>query len=239
MSGHSKWSTIKRQKAVNDQAKGKLFSKLVKAISIAVKTGGGSDPDMNPKLRVAIDAAKASNMPSANIDRAISRASTENENLEELVYEGYGPGGVGIIIEVTTDSRNRAAAEIKHIFDRNEGSLGSPGSVAHQFMQKGYILIGKSLDAEEQMLELIDLGVDDIEETEDGIEIFVNPTELYANVDKLKEAGYVIKTSELIQKPTHTMEIADESVSKKVINLLTALDDHDDVQKVYTNADLS
>lgn len=140
MSGHSKWSTIKRQKAVTDQARGKIFSKLSKAISVAVKTGGSDNPDFNPKLRVAVETAKASNMPKSNIDRAIQRAS-EVGDLTEVLYEGFGPYGVGVVVEATTDNKNRTSQEIKTIFDRSGGNLGGPGSVMFNFVKKGMIII--------------------------------------------------------------------------------------------------
>jgi len=238
MSGHSKWATIKHQKAANDAARGKLFSKLVKAIQIAVKTGGGTSPDTNPKLRVAIDAARAANMPKDNIDRAISRASGEAANVEELTYEGFGPEGVGVLVQVATDNRNRTGQEIKNLFERSGGSLAGPGSVSHNFEPKGYILIEKKPDSDAQMLELIDLGVEDVEASQEGIEVYTGPTTLFDLREKLEASGHKVLQTELIQKPKTHLDLKGES-SDKVLKLLDSLDDHDDVQKLFTNADFA
>lgn len=236
MSGHSKWSTIKRQKAANDSVKGKVFGKLVKGISVAVKTGGGSDPNMNPKLRMAIDAAKAFNMPKENIDRAINKASSENENIEEILYEGFGPFGVGILIEAATDNRNRTGREIKNLLDKSGGSLGQPGSVSHGFSVKGLITIKKEANFEDQLLKLIDLGINDFDEADDAIEIYTNPTDLWALRTKIEESGVAVLKSELVKIPAVYTQISEDQ-KEAILNLLSALDEHDDVQNVYTNAD--
>jgi YebC/PmpR family DNA-binding regulatory protein len=238
MSGHSKWSTIKRQKETKDKARGKLFSKLAKAISVAVKTGGGADPDSNYKLRIAIDAARQASMPKQNIERAISRSDTESESIEEVFYEGFGPSGIAVIVKVATDNRNRTGQEIKNVFERAGGNLAGPGSVSFNFESKGMILVKKGSDVEQQMLKLIDLGVEEMEESEDGIEIFTNPQELFNFSQKLEEAGFVIIKSELIEKPRNFIKIEDIEVAKKVLNFLDNLEEHEDVQDVYTNFDI-
>lgn len=237
MSGHSKWSTIKHKKAATDAAKGKLFSRLVKAISIAVKTGGGDNPDSNAKLRVAIDAAKAANMPKANIDRAITKATSEGEGLEEMTYEGFGPGGFGVIVEVATDNRNRTGQEIKTIFDKSGGQLAGPGAVSYNFEPKGYLLIEKSENPDGQMLTLIDLGVEDVEETEEGIEIYVSPGDLFEIKNKIEEKGFKVDSAELVQKPK-TLQILEGEKAQKAVDFLDRLDEHDDVQKVFANLDV-
>ncbi len=236
VSGHSKWSTIKRQKEANDQVKGKVFSKLVSSIAVAVKTGGGADPEANYKLRIAIDTAKAANMPKQNIERAIQKASSEGGALEEVQYEGFGPAGVGILVEAATDNRNRTGAEIKNIFEKRGGSFGSPGSVAFNFEKQGLLLLQKGEQVEEQMLTLMDFDLLDLKETDDGIEAYVAANKLYDAKVKLENAGFIIKTTELVQIPKTMVEIQDPATEQKVINLLEALEDHDDVQKVFVNA---
>lgn len=238
MSGHSKWSTIKRQKETNDAARGKLFSKLSKAIAIAAKTGGGTNPETNYKLRIAIDQAKAANMPKANIERVLTKAG-DNSSLEELKYEGFGPFGVSVILAVATDNKNRSAQEIKSIFDKNGGRLAGPGAVSFNFEPKGFVMVEKSPNVEEQMLQLIDLGVEDVEEVIDGIEIYVEPENLSGLKKALEKAGFSIAISDLIQKPKIYKKITDPKESAKLINLLAKLDDHEDVQKVFANADIS
>ncbi len=237
MSGHSKWSTIKRQKEATDIAKGKIFSKLSKAISIAVKTGGSDDPAMNSKLRVAIDQAKASNMPKANIERAISKAS-EHKDLEEVTYEGFGPDGVAVIVEAATDNRNRTSQAIKSIFDRGGGSMAGPGAVKFNFETKGYLAVEKNGDTDEQMLALIDAGAQDVEEDDSILEVYVDASHLHDVKTKIEDLGFIVKEFELIQKPKVLQKIDNKEKGEKVINLLEKLSDHDDVQKVFANADI-
>ncbi len=237
MSGHSKWSTIKRQKEANDQAKGKVFSKLVNAISVAVKTGGGVDPETNHKLRMAIDSAKAANMPKQNIDRAIENAGRSGEILEEVMYEGFGPEGVGILVEAATDNRNRTGAEIRNIFEKRGGNLGTPGSVSFNFEKQGFLLIQKESDVETQMLSLMDFDLLDLKEADDGIEIYVHANKLYETKTDLEKQGYNVSKAELVQVPKTTLNISKEA-SLKLTGLLEALEDHDDVQKVFVNAEL-
>lgn len=233
MSGHSKWATIHRAKEVKDQARGKLFSKYARIITIAAKTGGGPNPDSNFKLRDAIDKARSVNMPKDNIDRAISKAS-EAGDLQEVVYEGFAPHGVSVIVEAATDNKNRTVAEIKHMFDKAGGSLGGPGSVAYNFDHKGLLLVQKDSDADTQMLQLIDLGAGDIVDAGGELEVYVDPMETRQMRDKLESAGIKVTSSELVMKPKTTMTLSEEE-SDKVIALLDQLEDHDDVQKVFAN----
>lgn len=235
MSGHSKWSTIKRQKEINDNAKGKIFTKLGLAISVAVKTGGSADPEMNPKLRMAIDAARASNMPKDNIERAVNKAK-EKGDLEEITYEGFGPNGVGIIVEAATDNRNRTAQEIKNIFEKGGGSMAGPGAVSFGFKQCGYILVEKSGNSEEQTLLLIDSGADDVEESDDSFELYTSIDNLNQVRDFLQSHNQKIISFELVKRANTPMQISDPAVSEKIVNLLNNLEDHNDVQKVFTNA---
>lgn len=243
MSGHSHFATIRRQKEANDATKGKVFSKMAKIIAVAVKEGGGADPDSNYKLRVAIETARSANVPKDNIKRAIEAAASAG-NLEELTYEGFGPGGIQVMVEVMTDNRNRTAQEIKNVFERSGGTLGGPNSVAFNFEKKGFILLnkrslagstGKSDNADEQMLKLIDLGVEDVAEGEDGIAVYVAPVKLIEAKKAIEEAGFAVSRAELIEKPKQTVELADPPMVDKVSNFLDAIEEHEDVHKVYTN----
>lgn len=238
MSGHSHYATIKRQKGLKDAVKGKVFSKLGRAISIAVKTGGGTDPNANYKLRMAVDAARAENMPKDNIERAITKAGGEAANIEEITYEGFGPGGVNVIVEAATDNRNRSAQEIKNLFEKGGGNLGGPGSVAFNFDPRGLLVIKKSDNAEEQMLSLIDLGVEDVSETDDGIEIYVSPEKLAETRNKLTESGSEVITMELTKKPKNLLTITDAALAGRILKLLDGLEEYEDVQKVYANFDI-
>jgi YebC/PmpR family DNA-binding regulatory protein len=238
MSGHSKWSTIKRQKEVNDQAKGKVFTKLGQAISIAVKTGGGADPDANAKLRVAVDAARAANMPKDNIERAINKAKG-GDVLDEVTYEGFGHGGVGIIIEAATDNRNRTSQEIKNILEKGGGNLGGPGSVLFGFEPKGLIVVKrqKSVSGDDQMLALIDSGAEDVEETDDAFEVYTCVEMLSTIREQLAAIGQTIESVELIKRPTTKIPVTDSHEAERLMHLLTTLEDHNDVQKVFTNGE--
>ncbi len=236
MSGHSHYATIKRQKESKDAAKGNVFSKLARAITIAAKAG--PDPDSNFKLRVEIDRARASNMPKENIERAL-RSAQDKQDLEEMEYEGFGPGGIAVIVNVATDNKNRTAQEIKNLFERAGGSLAGPGAVSFNFEPKGFMLLEKSSDPESQMLQLIDLGVEDVEEKEDGIEVYTAPDKLGEIRKKLEEAGFVIKETELYMKPKTPLAITDPNTASKAMNFLNLLEEHEDVQKVYTNLNIS
>ena len=237
MSGHSHYSTIKRQKESKDAAKGKIFSKMARAIAIAIKSGGGADPTQNYKLRMAIEQAKAANVPKANIDRILSR-SQEVGNYDEVTYEGYGPGGIAVIVDTATDNRNRTSQEIKNIFERSGGSLAGPGAVSYNFEPKVLMLVQKEADVDAQMLKLIDLGVEDIEESQDGLEVYVSTKDAGNIKEKLEKGGFKISSFETIRKPKSLLSIMDESKAKKTIAFLESLEDLDDVQNVYSNLDI-
>lgn len=236
MSGHSHFATIKRQKSANDAAKGNLFSKLARNIMIAAKNG--PDPDMNFKLRFEIEKAREASMPKENIERAIAKATTEAANLSEVVYEGFGPGGVGFMVEAATDNKNRMAQEIKNVFDRAGGSLAGPGAVSFNFEPKGFMLIKKDNDPDSQTMKLIDLGVEDINDSEDGLEVYVSPEKLGEMHKKLTSEGFEVTTVELQRKPKNFQTIDDAALAGKVVKLIDALEDLEEVQKVFTNLDI-
>jgi YebC/PmpR family DNA-binding regulatory protein len=231
MSGHSKWSTIKRQKEANDARRGQLFSKFARAITLAAKQGG-ANPAANIRLRALIEKARQINMPKENIERAIARGK-EAESLEEILYEGYGPDGIPIIVEVATDNKNRTAQEIKNLFERGGGTLAGPGSVAFQFERAGQILVEKKEKKDEQMLQLIDLGVEDVEETTDGIEVYTKPAELFQVKEKIENAGMKVLESDIVFRPKTPVVVSDPNKVAGIVRFLESLDDSDDVQKVY------
>ncbi|MFC1711253.1 YebC/PmpR family DNA-binding transcriptional regulator [Patescibacteria group bacterium] len=239
MSGHSKWSTIKHQKAITDKKRGNIFSKVAKVITVAVKEGGGGDPDINAKLRLAIEQAKSVNMPKDNIKRAIERGlgKGEGSNLQTVIYEGYGPEKTAVIVEAVTDNKNRTGAEIKTVFDRGGGGLGAPGSALYLFSKKGLILVEKSNDLEEQMLSLIDLGAEDVEDGESSIEVYTNPSELDVVKNKITKAGFKLLQADIIYKPNTLISIQDPDKQNKLTSFLEKLEDLDDVQNVYCNLD--
>ena len=237
MSGHSHFATIKRQKAANDAVRGKVFSRHSKAIAIAIKEGGGVDPEGNSKLRFAIEQAKADNMPKVNIERVLSRAS-EAGDMEEVTYEGFAPEGVGVVVKAATDSRNRTSQAIKNIFEKSGGTLAGPGAVLFNFEQKGLILIKKQADAQMQMLSLIDLGVEDVEEADDAIEAYVAPANLSQTRETLLSSGFEVMSFSLIMKPINLILVEDTDKVKKIINLLDQLEEQEDVQDVYSNIDI-
>jgi YebC/PmpR family DNA-binding regulatory protein len=238
MSGHSHYATIKRAKGMKDAAKGKIFSKMSRAIAIAVKAGGNPDPDSNYKLRMAVDAARAVNMPKDNIDRAISRAGGEGETLEEVMYEGFAPGGVGILVEAATDNRNRTSQEIKNIFDKGGGNMAGPGSVSFNFDPRGLILVKKGDKVDEQMLSLIDAGVEDLEETSESIEVYVPSDKLAETKDKLISKGFEVTSFELTMRPKNLVSITEAPLAQRILRLLDSLEESEDVQKVYANFDM-
>lgn len=237
MSGHSHYATIHRQKELKDAQKGQIFSKLAKEIAIAVKSGG-PDPNSNFKLRVAMDRARAANMPKDNVERAISSGSSSAANLEEATYEGFGPSGIAVMVSAATDNRNRTSQEVKNLFERAGGRLAGPGSVSFNFENKGLLVIEKSSEAETQMLALIDMGVEDIEETDDGIEVYVLPDKLTETRKKLQDGGFSITSTELFMKPKSLQTISDPASAKKALAFLESLQEHEDVQKVYANLDI-
>ncbi|OGM11489.1 hypothetical protein A2Z22_00365 [Candidatus Woesebacteria bacterium RBG_16_34_12] len=237
MSGHSHYATIKRQKESKDSAKGKTFSKLSRAIVIAIKSGGNTDPSANYKLRMAIDTAKAANMPKANIERILAKADAEIV-LEQITYEGIGPSGISIIVEAVTDNRNRTGQEIKGMFDRGGGRLTGPGSVSYNFETKGMILIKQSEKKEEAMLKLIDKGVEELEDTEDGIEVYIEVGNLKKVKEELEKEGFNLANVEIIQKAKTFKDITDAKLAEKALSFCENLENHDDVQKVYTNLNI-
>jgi len=241
MSGHSKWATIHRQKEVTDAKRGQMFTKLGRAIIAAVRTGGGvTDPESNFKLRLAIEKAKQFNMPKENIERAIQRGGGKGEGgeLAEITYEGYGPEGVAVLVEVATDNRQRTGQEIKNLFERGGGSLAGPGAVNYQFSSMGYLVIEKPPQVEEAVLKLIDLGAEDVEETEKEIEIYVKPDQLEEMRKKIQNEGFSLKSFELTMKPKNIQEINDQEKASRVLNFMSKLEEHDDVQKVFANFDI-
>jgi YebC/PmpR family DNA-binding regulatory protein len=236
MSGHSHYATIKRQKGANDAARGNLFSKLARAIMIAAKTG--PDPDMNFKLRFEIDKAREANMPKENIERAIAKATTEAANLAEITYEGFGPGGIGVMVEVLSDNKNRTAQEIKNVFERGGGTLAGPNAVAFNFDHKGFMVVKKSQDPDAQMLKLIDAGAEDIVDGEGEYEVYVAPGELAQIHKKITDTGFQVTSAELVMKPKNFQEITDPEVAAKDIKFIEELEDMEDVQNVFTNLDV-
>ncbi len=233
MSGHSKWSTIKRQKGAKDAARGAIFTKLGNAIALAAR--GGADPEMNFCLRLAIDKAKAANMPMANIQRSIDRGSGKlgGEQIQEVLYEGYGPGGAAIIVECATDNVNRTYPEVRLAFSKHGGNIAEKGAVAFQFDQKGSIRIPEKGD--DAMLAALDAGGEDVIEDEDGSVILTNPKQLAQVREVLKANGHEVTEAELVFVPNNTVAIEDESTAGKLIRLLEALEDNEDVSNTYTN----
>jgi YebC/PmpR family DNA-binding regulatory protein len=237
MSGHSKWATIKHKKAALDAKRGKLFTRLIKEITIAARNGG--DPDANPRLRTAILAAKAVSMPADNIKRAIQRGTGELEGgaIDEIMFEGYGPGGVAIMVATATDNRNRTVSEIRHLFSKNGGNLGELGSVSWMFERKSQILIEKDKATEDQLMELaLEAGADDVKLEGDHWEILSAPESHHAVLEALERAGIATASAEIGMIPKNLVEV-DPKHASGVMKLMEALEDHDDVQNVYTNAD--
>ena len=240
MAGHSHWAGIKHKKALIDNKRGKLWGKLSKAIIVAAKMGGG-DPDQNPRLRLAISDAKSGRMPKDTIERAIKKGTGELEggNFEEIVYEGYGAGGVAVYCDILTDNRNRTAPEIRKIFELGDGKLGATGCVAWMFERKGLFLISKEKSDEDNLMELaLETGADDVQTTEDKFEIKCD-VDVYGDVaDALEQAGIDIDMQQLTRIPSTTIDL-DATTAKKVLRLMEKLDDHDDVQSVSSNFNIS
>ena len=239
MSGHSKWATIKHKKGALDAKRGKIFTRLIKEITIAAKQGGG-DPDGNPRLRGAIAAAKAENMPADNIKRAIQRGTGELEGVsyEEITYEGYGPGGVAIIVEVLTDNKNRAVSEIRHAFSKNSGNLGESGSVGYLFQKKGLIVVPKSGVDEDRLTEIVlDAGGEDLADEGDSWEVTTDPKDFEAVRDALKAAKIATEVAEVTMIAS-TYQKLEGTQANAMIRLLETLEDLDDAQNVYSNFDM-
>jgi len=244
MSGHSKWATIKHKKGALDAKRGKIFTRVIKEITVAAK-GGGGDPDGNPRLRTAIAAAKAENMPADNIKRAIQKGTGEIEGAayEEMTYEGYGPGGVAILVDVLTDNKNRAASEIRHAFSKQGGNLGSPGSVAHMFSKKGVILVGKEAvgkdaSAEDKLTEIVlDAGAEDLKDQGEYWEIITDPKDYETVLNAVKGAKIETASAEVTMVPsTYTKLEGTQAASMQ--RLLDAIEDLDDTQNVYSNFEM-
>lgn len=239
MSGHSKWSTIRHKKAATDAKRGKIFTKLIKEITVAARMGGG-DPAANPRLKTAIAAAKAENMPKDNIDRAVKKGTGELEgvNYEESVYEGYGPGGTAIFVESLTDNKNRAVADIRHIFSKHGGNLGSSGCVAYLFEKKGYLVVSKSDTDEERLMEVaLEAGAEDVREDESNFEVITAPADYEAVKSAVEEAGIPTADAEVTMLPT-TYTRLEGKEAEQMVRMMESLEDCEDVQKVYTNADI-
>lgn len=238
MSGHSKWAQIKRQKGVNDQKRGATFTKLANAIMIAVRQGGGiGDPNQNFRLRLAIDAARSSNMPKENIERAIQRAMGKEAGvMEEVVYEGFAPGGVSVIVEAATDNSMRTTAEVKSIFNKAGASFGQPGSVSYQFKHMGRIILKKNdKDFDEIFMECVDSGAEDVEDVGDEVFVYTDMPSLMKVKDELSGKGLEVLEADYVREPSVTIPIGDKGQAEKIHNFLETLENLDDVQKVYTN----
>lgn len=239
MSGHSKWSSIKHKKGATDAKRGKIFSKLNKEITVAARTGGG-DPSGNPRLRTAIQAAKSENMPKDNIERAIKKGTGELEgvNYEESTYEGYGPGGAAVLIESLTDNKNRAVADIRHILNKGGGNLGENGCVSWMFDSKGYINVEKKAVDEDKLMETsIEAGAEDVREDNNSFEIITEPDDFEAVKKAIDNASIPYVVAEITMLPRTMLELKGKQ-AEQMIKLMETLEDCDDVQKVYTNADI-
>jgi YebC/PmpR family DNA-binding regulatory protein len=239
VAGHSKWAQIKRKKAITDNKRGQHFTKLIREITVAARSGGG-DPGMNPRLRLAVDTAKAGNMPAENIDRAIKKGTGELEGVDyqEVSYEGYGPGGVAIYIETLTDNANRTVSDIRYVLSRNEGSMGTSGSVAWQFERKGQIIVDASrYDEDSTLLAALEAGAEDMRREDDVFVISTELTSFNAVQEGLRAAGIGIEQAELSMIAMNTVGVSGPD-ARKLLKLLDALDDLDDVQKVHSNADI-
>jgi len=237
MSGHSKWATIKHKKGALDAKRGKIFTRVIKEITMAAKQGG--DPEKNPRLRSAVAAAKAENMPADNIKRAIQRGTGELEGAqyEEITFEGYGPGGVAILVEVTTDNRNRTVSEIRHCFSKNGGNMGEAGSVGWMFAKKGSIVVAKSAAKEDDLMNIVlENGADDLKDDGDNWEILSDPNTYETVLEAVKKAGITPEVAEIGMIPQNYIKLEGQQVNT-MVRLLEALEDQDDVQHVYSNVD--
>jgi YebC/PmpR family DNA-binding regulatory protein len=240
MSGHSKWSTIKRKKGAIDAKRGKVFTRLIKEITVAARQGGG-DPEGNPRLRSAIGTAKAENMPKDNIARAIKKGTGEiaGEVYDEIMYEGYGPGGIAILVECLTDNRNRTVADVRHYFAKNNGNLGESGCVAYMFDKKGLILVDKSGVEEEVLMDTaLEAGAEDVVEEESEYQILTAPEDFEDVRSALEESGVTFLDASISMIPQNTVEVVDEKIARSLMKLMESLEDHDDVQNVYANFDI-
>ncbi|WP_027876436.1 YebC/PmpR family DNA-binding transcriptional regulator [Meiothermus cerbereus] len=238
MAGHSKWAQIKRKKAANDLKKGKIVSKYLRLIAAAARAGGSADPAANVNLRNLIEAARDADVPNDNIERLLKRLAggdDEGSHYEEVVYEGYAPGGVAIIVQALSDNRNRTASEVRHVFNKHGGSLGATGSVSWQFDRRGYIWITPNSEAAQEAA--IEAGALDFQESEEGLEIYTDPHEVYAVANTLKAKGFKPEDTEITLVPQNTMRLSQEE-AEKVLRMVEALEELEDVQNVYTNLNL-
>jgi len=239
MSGHSKWATIRHKKGAADAKRGQMFTKLIKEITVAARMGGG-DQGANPRLRAAVLAAKAVNMPKDNIDRAIKKGTGELEGVsyEEILYEGYGPGGAAVMVESLTDNKNRTVAEVRHLFAKCGGSLAENGCVAFMFQKKGYCVIAKTAVEEDRLMEVaLEAGAEDVREDEEGFEVITAPADFEAVKVAIETAGIACGQSEITMLPANYVSLAGKE-AEQMLRLMESLEDCDDVQKVYTNADI-
>ena len=236
MAGHSKWANIRHRKGAQDSKRGKVFTKIIKEITVSARLGGGGQ-DSNPRLRKAVSNARSNNMPQDNIIRAIKKGTGELEGVkyEEISYEGYGPNGIAIYIEVITDNKNRTVSEIRHILNKNNGNLAEPGSVAWMFERKGEIIISKYDGNEEKLFDdIIDSGASDFESSDNNVFITTNQSDLMNVRDRLEEKGYALKSADLVMVPKSTQTVKEED-QDKIINIMELIDNHDDVNQVYSN----
>jgi YebC/PmpR family DNA-binding regulatory protein len=240
MSGHSKWASIKHKKAVVDQRRGQAFTKLARAITVAAREGGG-DPDLNASLYNAVQKAREASMPKDNIERAIAKGAggdADGAQIESLLYEGYGPGGVALLIEAHTDNRNRTGADLRHVLSKNGGTLGEPGSVAYLFEKRGVVVVDGGRYSEDDLMPAIEAGAEDIVQDDDMLEIVTEPSDLAAVRGALAEAGIEIESSEVVQRPTSTVTV-EEDHAARLFRLIEALEELDDVNEVHGNYDVS
>jgi YebC/PmpR family DNA-binding regulatory protein len=240
LSGHSKWSSIKHKKAATDAKRGKQFTKLARAITVAAREGGG-DPAGNPTLATAVQKAKDFSMPKDNIQRAIDRgtgAGADAAQIERVVYEGYGPGGVAVLVEALTDNRNRAGSEVRHTFEKNGGSLGEPGSVAWVFSKRGIVLVDAERYDADDLLPAIDVGADDVTQDGDLLKVTCDPTVLSAVREALESAEVEVQESDVAMEPSNVVEVTNEAEARRLLKLMDNLDEHDDVDQVHANFDI-
>lgn len=240
MSGHNKWSTIKQKKGKNDAARAKVFTKIGRELAVAVRDGGSADPAANSKLRDCIAKAKANNVPNENIERIIKKASGEGSanNYEAITYEGYGPGGIAVIVETLTDNRNRTAGDVRHYFDKFGGNMGTPGCVAFMFSQKGVLVIDREehdLDEDKVMEDALEAGASDFQADKDVFEIYTEPEDFGAVNEDLTEKGYSFASAEVEMVPSTYTKLTDEEQATKMQKLLDMLEDNDDIQNVWHN----
>ena len=239
MSGHSKWATIKHQKGAKDKARGKLFAKLIRQVEVAAREGGG-DIETNATLRTMYNKARAASVPTDTIERAIKRGTGELEGVtyESITYEGYAPGGVALLIDVLTDNRNRTGAEVRSVFSRMGGSMAEPGAVSWQFSRKGVVLVPRSASEDDVMLAAVEAGAEDIVDDGDAWRLVCEPHATEGVRDALEAAGVTVQSAETTMLPSTTLEVTDANEARKVLQIMDALEDNDDVQDVYSNFDI-